>query len=115
MDNQLFEQASASRSRQARVGWWLGLGLVVVLAVLLHSAYHPTQSANGAAAQLPGSIGLAAISAPAAFPRELVEMEAAGLVTLARPNTVPSTGSRAVFPRELVEMEAAGLVTLARP
>ena len=41
-------------------------------------------------------------------PRELVAMEAAGLVTLTRPRL-------STTPRELVAMEAAGLVTLARP
>ena len=55
----------------------------------------------------PVRLSLPDASARVAMPRELVEMEAAGLVTLAR-------AIQATTPRELVEMEAAGLVTLAR-
>lgn len=107
MDNWLFEQASPSHSRKARIGWWLGLALVVILAVVIHYAYHPAQSVAIAAVIPADTRGAAAVSAPATiFPRELVELEAAGAITLAR---------RSTLPRELVEMEAAGWVTLTRP
>ena len=78
----------------------------------------------------PVRLSLPDASARVAMPRELVEMEAAGLVTLARaiqattPRELVETKaaglatithpSPAAMPRELVEMEAAGLVTLAR-
>ena len=46
---------------------------------------------------------------------DLIQLEAAGLVTLARPTMAPALRSAPIMPRDLVVMEAAGLVTLARP
>ncbi|MFN8474893.1 MAG: hypothetical protein U0822_22085 [Anaerolineae bacterium] len=153
MDNQPVEQGSTADSRKAHRGWWLGLAIVVVLALVIHYAYQPTRGMAGARATDPeyldpalqhaiasttssaaapptsaalsrelvemeaaGLVTLGRSGSALAFaptPRELVEMEAAGLVTLAR-SAVPTSTLRPVFPRELVEMEAAGLVTLAR-
>ncbi|MFN8500070.1 MAG: hypothetical protein U0641_19625, partial [Anaerolineae bacterium] len=93
MDTQHVEKDAMTRSRRAYIGWWLSLGLVVVLAVVVHFAYHPTRSttatpppesivavtqdetARAVDTVAPRAVGLA-------LPRELVEMEAAGAVTL---------------------------------
>ncbi|MFN8483160.1 MAG: hypothetical protein U0768_08955 [Anaerolineae bacterium] len=125
MDTRQFEKTSETHSRKARMGWWIGLAVVVVLAAVVHVAYRPARATD--AAPPAETIAMAAPDASAgsaeavsgavphsAMPRELVEMEAAGLVTLTRPGG-PSAAPRPAFPRELVEMEAAGLVTLTRP
>lgn len=146
MDTQQFEKVSVARPRKAHVGWWLGLGIVVALAIGLYFAYRPAPSTNAvitatesiapathdelaseAAAPRPvgrpilppelvamEAAGAINVARPLAVSRELVVMEAAGLVTLARAAALPSAAARGALPRELVEMEAAGLVTLAR-
>ncbi|MCW5851779.1 MAG: hypothetical protein KIT87_17025 [Anaerolineae bacterium] len=98
------------------------LALVAVAAVAaiylgitidLRTHHHPARASTTLAvpaAPAPASAGLAVEP----FDRELILMEAAGLVTLARPEGTPPQTHRRVFPQELIQMEAAGLVTLAR-
>ena len=84
------------------------IGIIVAVSMRIAAQSAPTSVAAIVADPPTDSVASAIPASAATTPRELVEMEAAGLVTLARPNG-------ATTPRELVEMEAAGLVTLARP
>ena len=148
MDTRHVEKTSVTRSRKAYLGLGLGLTLVVALAVVVRFAHRPSQitnatvtateyiapstqdkTVNGAvAASLPApaaafprelvameATGAVNLARPVAVSRELVELEAAGLVTLARRAAPPLAAARPAFPRELVEMEAAGLINVARP
>ncbi|MFN8499024.1 MAG: hypothetical protein U0641_14335 [Anaerolineae bacterium] len=51
MNKKLFEDASVTASRKARIGWWVGVGLVAVVALAIYATYPQRRAALVAAAK----------------------------------------------------------------